>query len=75
MCLCCVLVLRAECGGAIQVVISTGIVARSQSTFTETKQDVLLGFAQLCTFDLQTIQRSERLSIVLIRQEDTLHEL
>ena len=75
MCLSRVLVLRAECDGAIQVVISTGIVARSQSTFTETKQDVLLGFAQLSTLDLQTIQRSERLSIVLIRQEDTLHEL
>ena len=75
MCLSRVLVLRAECDGTIQVVISTGIVARSQSTFTEAKQDVLLGFAQLSTLDLQTIQRSERLSIVLIRQEDTLHEL
>ena len=70
-----VLVLRTERDGTIQIVISTGIVARSQSTFTETKQDVLLGFAQLSTLDLQTIQRSERLSIVLIRQEDTLHEL
>ena len=69
MCLCSILALRAECDGAIQVIISTGIVARSQSTFTETKQDVLLGFAQLSTLDLQTIQRSERLSIVLIRQE------
>ena len=54
-----VLVLRTERDGTIQIVISTGIVARSQSTFTETKQDVLLGFAQLSTLDLQTIQRSK----------------
>ena len=73
--LCCVLVLRTECDGTIQVIISTGIVTRSQSTFTEAKQYVLLRFTQLSALDLQTIQRSERLSIVLIRQEDTLHEL
>ena len=59
MCLSRVLVLRTECDGTIQVVISTGIVTRSQSTLTETKQDVLLGFAQLSTLDLQTIQRSK----------------
>ena len=35
--LCSVLVLCAECDSTIQIVISTGIVARSQSTFTETK--------------------------------------
>ena len=59
MCLSRVLVLRTECDGAVQVIISTGIVARSQSTFTEAKQDVLLGFAQLSALDLQSIQCSK----------------